>query len=179
MIVLRHCQSEFNRLFTETRKDPGIPDPPLSTTGKQQAEALIPQLVGQKIRRIIVSPYRRALQTAMPIARALGVTPLINPLIRERAAFSCDIGSPRARLAVQWPELDFSALDETWWVSGLEASEVVNERAALFLEEMIAGDNWQETLVVSHWAFLLALTHTSLENGTWMRIDPRDPRTRL
>jgi precorrin-6x reductase len=39
MILLRHGQSEFNLLFTQTRKDPGIKDPRLTSLGHSQAEA--------------------------------------------------------------------------------------------------------------------------------------------
>lgn len=175
MIVLRHCESEFNRLFTATRRDPGIPDPPLSDHGQAQARALAPALGGQNIERIIVSPFTRTLQTAAPLARALGIRPTIHPLIRERAAFSCDVGSPPARLALAWPELDFSGLDETWWTAGIEPPEEVEERAAIFRAEMCASPVWQNTLVVSHWGFLIAFTAASMENGSWRRIDPTKP----
>ncbi len=175
MIVLRHCESEFNRLFTATRRDPGIPDPPLSEHGHRQAEALVPALAGEKIDRIIVSPFTRTLQTAAPLAQALGVKPVVHPLIRERAAFSCDVGSPPARLALAWPELDFSGLAETWWTTGIETPEEVEERAAIFRTEMSASPVWRKTLVVSHWGFLIALTAASMENGSWRRIDPTKP----
>ena len=48
-------------------------------------------------------------------------------------------------------------------------------RANLFRDEMAAHPDWQHTLVVSHWGFILSLTGKSLENGTWLRYDPRDP----
>ncbi|MFT8720834.1 histidine phosphatase family protein [Acetobacter sp.] len=175
MIVLRHCQSEFNRLFTATRKDPGISDPPLSRHGLRQADELVMRLADRNIRRIVVSPYTRALQTAAPIARALGIVPTVSPIIRERAAFSCDIGSPRSKLALDWPALDFTDLDEIWWSQGEESPESVEQRAALFRAEMAANPDWKHTLVVTHWAFLLAFAHTSVENGSWLEIDPRVP----
>ena len=37
MILLRHCQSEFNLHFTRTRCDPGIVDPALTAEGLIQA----------------------------------------------------------------------------------------------------------------------------------------------
>jgi hypothetical protein len=30
-------------------------------------------------------------------------------------------------------------------------------------------------VVVSHWAFILALTGQSLDNGAWIRFDPHAP----
>ena len=72
MILLRHGQSEFNLHFGATRRDPGIVDPRLTELGHTQAHEAAQQLVGQGIERIIVSPYTRALQTAHPVAAALG-----------------------------------------------------------------------------------------------------------
>lgn len=175
MIVLRHCESEFNRLFRASGRDPGIPDPPLSARGEAQAEALVPALAGEQIDRILVSPFRRALQTAAPLAAARGLRPLVEPLIRERAAFSCDEGSPPAVLAADWPELDFSGLDDVWWNTGVEQPEQVEERAEFFRRQMRADPAWRRTLIVSHWGFLIALTGSSVENGRWRRLDPTVP----
>src|SRR6201996_2903492 len=127
MILLRHGQSEFNLHFTATRRDPGIVDPRLTELGHQQAAEAVGRLNGLRITRIIASPYTRALQTAAPIAQALGVKVLINPIVRERYAFACDVGTPRAELERAWPEHDFSTIDEVWWPAIEEpAASVVN-----------------------------------------------------
>ena len=81
MILLRHGQSEFNLLFTQTKRDPGIVDPKLTPLGHEQAQAAAEALKGEKIRRIIASPYTRALETAAPIARALGLPVIVNPIV--------------------------------------------------------------------------------------------------
>ncbi len=175
MILLRHGQSEFNLLFTATRRDPGIPDPRLTELGHEQAHAAAVALVGENIRRIIVSPYTRALQTAAPIAAALGVPVIINPIVRERYAFSCDVGTPISHLAPVFPHHDFSHLDEIWWPQMEEPAERVIARAALFRAEMAALPDWSDTLVVSHWGFILSMTGTSAANGSWLRCDPTLP----
>lgn len=174
MILLRHGQSEFNLAFTKTRRDPGIHDPRLTPLGHEQARAAAAALRGQKISRIIASPYTRALQTAAPIAEALGVPVIVNPVVRERYAFSCDVGSPATRLADAWPEHDFSRIDEVWWPVLDEPEADVVARAALFRAEMAALPDWADTLVVSHWGFLLALTGASVMNGQTVRYDPTE-----
>ena len=93
MILLRHGQSEFNLHFTATRRDPGIHDPKLTELGHAQAEAAAETLAGERISRIIVSPYTRALQTAAPVARRLGVPVFVNPVVRERAVSRRDGGA--------------------------------------------------------------------------------------
>jgi len=172
MILLRHGQSEFNLLFTQTRRDPGIPDPKLTPFGHQQAAQAAEALRGERVRRIITSPYTRALQTATPLARAFGVEVFINPIVRERYAFACDIGTPRTELAMAWPDHDFSAIDEIWWPAVEEPAEGIQARAALFRAEMAALPDWSDTLVISHWGFILSMTGQSVTNGTWLRCDP-------
>lgn len=175
MILLRHGQSEFNLLFTQTRKDPGIVDPALTPLGLRQAEEAAEALEREAIRRIVVSPYRRALQTALPAARRLGLPLTVAPVVRERYAFSCDIGSPRTDLAMAFPEVDFTHLEEVWWPPMEEPADQVEGRAALFRAEMAALDDWAHTLVVSHWGFIMALTGRSVANGEVLRVDPTAP----
>ncbi len=175
MILLRHGQSEFNLAFTQTRRDPGITDPKLTALGHDQARAAAVDLSGQGITRILASPYTRALQTAQPVADALGLPILIHPMVRERYAFTCDIGSPVSHLTAAWPEHDFSGVEEVWWPQAEEGAEGVIRRAVAFRAEMAAHAKWASTLVVSHWGFILSMTGRSMENGQWLRCDPTTP----
>ena len=175
MILLRHGQSEFNLHFSATRRDPGIIDPRLTELGRSQAAEAVGRLAGERISRIIASPYTRALQTADPIAKALGVPVVINPIVRERYAFACDVGTPRTELERAWPEHDFSTIDEVWWPAIEEPAASVVGRAALFRAEMAALPDWADTLVISHWGFILSMTGQSATNGQWLRCDPTEP----
>lgn len=175
MILLRHGQSEFNLHFTATKRDPGIADPQLTELGHSQAAAAAEALAGEGLRRIIASPYTRALQTAAPVARRLGLPVHVMPTVRERYAFSCDIGSPCTELRLAWPELDLAHLEEVWWPVIEEPDHQVEARAALFRAEMAALPDWRDTLVVSHWGFILAMTGERLMNGEWRRCDPTGP----
>jgi broad specificity phosphatase PhoE len=180
MILMRHGQSEFNLHFNATRRDPGIKDARLTAEGEAQAARAAAALSTERIGRIIVSPYTRALQTAAPLLRTLGVPAIINPMVRERFAFACDIGTPRTHLERDWPEHDFSGLDEVWWPPIEETADSVLARAARFRAEMAALADWADTLVVSHWGFILAMTGISVPNGEWIRCDPTAPApTRL
>ncbi len=179
MILLRHGQSEFNVHFSVTRRDPGIIDPVLTPLGHQQARDAAEAMASVGIERIITSPYARALQTVAPIARKLGVPVLINPIVRERYAFACDVGTSRDRLERDWPHLDFSAIEEVWWPSVEEPEAGINDRARLFQAEMAATIGWERTLVVSHWGFIRSLTGLSVSNGQWLRFDPTEPPQRV
>lgn len=175
MILLRHGQSEFNAAFTQARRDPGIVDAPLTALGHAQAEAAAERLVAADapaIARVIASPYLRALQTAAPIARRLGLTVEISPLVRERFKFACDIGTPRSALAEAWPRHDFSAVEEFWWPHREEGAAGVVARAAEFRALHAGGAGHAGTLVISHWGFILAMTGQSIGNGEWVDCDP-------
>ena len=95
--------------------------------------------------------------------------------MRERYAFSCDIGSPRHALAQSWPGHDFSTIEEIWWPQTEEPADQVLARAALFRAEMAALPDWRNTVVVCHWGFIMSLTGLSVQNGQWLRFDPTDP----
>jgi broad specificity phosphatase PhoE len=161
--------------FTGQRRDPGIVDPRLTPLGHAQADQALASLAGVGLRRIIVSPYTRALQTVATLARGLGLPVSVNPIVRERFAFSCDIGTPRTELALAWPELDFSGLDEVWWPAVEEPVGSLLDRAARFRAEAAMLDDWSATLVVSHWGFIHAMTGERIENGAWRRCDPTAP----
>jgi len=175
MILLRHGQSEFNLHFGATRRDPGIIDPRLTDLGHAQAAEAAQQLTGQGIERIIVSPYTRALQTARPVARALNLPINVDPIVRERYAFACDIGSPRPVLERDWPDHDFGLIEETWWPLEEEPEASIISRAARFRLGLAERHDWANTLVVSHWGFILSLTGQSVANGQWLRCDPTEP----
>jgi broad specificity phosphatase PhoE len=175
MILLRHGQSEFNLHFTATKRDPGIADPKLTELGHAQAAAAAEALAGEPIRRIICSPYTRALQTAAPVARRCGLPVHISPAVRERYAFTCDVGSPRTLLGEAWPDLDFAHIEEVWWPPVEERDHEIEARAAQFRAEMASLTDWRETLVISHWGFILAMTGQRLMNGEWLRCDPTLP----
>lgn len=175
MILLRHGQSEFNLQFSVTRRDPGIVDPRLTELGHAQAAEAARTLADQGIERIITSPYTRALQTADPVARALRVPVTVDPIVRERFGFACDIGSPRADLERAWPQHDFAPVEQVWWPNQDESEASIVARAARFRSILAARHDWAGTLVVCHWGFILTMTGQSVTNGQWLRCDPTTP----
>ena len=173
MIIVRHGQSEFNVVYSKTRVDPGIEDPAITELGAEQARDIVPHLKKLEIRRLISSPYRRALQTASIIADALSLDISVDPRVREHYAFSCDIGSPTSALAQEWPSIDFSHLADRWWPHEDETDEIVEARAKAFLSETQLMADRDHTAIVSHWGFIRGLTGLRVGNGTVVRV-PQD-----
>jgi len=178
MFLLRHGQSYFNLHFTPTRIDPGIEDPELTELGLAQAHAAAAQLTEVRLTRIIVSPYMRALQTAEPILKFQQAPVDIMHEVRERAAFACDVGSPPELLAARFPHHDFKHLPSPWWSNPVETLEATTLRADQFRALMATRNDAKTTLLVSHWAFILALTGKSLSNGDILEYDPMSEKPR-
>ena len=160
MILLRHGQTVFNKHFSKDRVDPGVPDPPLTEHGRRQALEATEALAAHRITRIIASPYTRAIETAEIVAERLGPTIEIDPDIRERAGYSCDIGAHPVDLAERWPHLAFADLAPDWWAfsggspmaKGLDEPEAaLNARVSRFRARIAGRTDWAETLVVCHW----------------------------
>jgi broad specificity phosphatase PhoE len=176
MILLRHAQSHFNVHFAKTRQDPGIVDPELTEEGLLQAEGAAQALKHLPIKRIRCSPYTRTLQTAAILSERLALPIEIDPLIRERAFFTCDIGSPRARLEARFPQIDFGDLEEIWWPEPNESEEELLLRCDSFRKTMAASRDWADWLVVTHWGFIRGLTGEGVANATHLPFDPRVTR---
>lgn len=175
MFLLRHGQSLFNLHFTSSRRDPGIADPELTDLGHAQALQAAEDLSDTPLTRVIISPYTRALQTAEPFLTRPGLKVEILSLVRERGAFSCDIGSPPATLAEKFPQHDFAHLPACWWGEGEESAEATISRARAFHAHMQQQKDADTTLLVSHWGFIMALTGQSLANGAWVDFNPAHP----
>ncbi|NQU72222.1 MAG: histidine phosphatase family protein [Rhodospirillales bacterium] len=172
MILVRHAQTVFNVVFGAHRRDPGVRDPALTEEGHAQALAAAEMLGGNSVTRVIASPYWRALQTAEIVAGALSVPVEVEPLVRERAAFACDIGTPRSRLAESWSEYAFHRLDEVWWAEAEEAESVLHDRCRKFCRNMSTREDWPHVAVVTHWGVIKALTGKRVQNCETVRLDP-------
>ena len=170
MILVRHAESEWNRHFSRTRIDPGIPDPPLTAAGRQQAAALVEKIAAARIVRLVASPYRRTLETATIVAAALDLPIAVEARVRERNAFSCDHGTPAATLAGHWPDLDFAHLEEHWWGRPEESETSLHTRLAAFRADTDGLPDRQEVAVITHWGVIRALTGREVTNATLVRL---------
>jgi glucosyl-3-phosphoglycerate phosphatase len=170
VILVRHAESEWNRHFSRTRIDPGIPDPPLTQAGRCQAARLIDRLAGADVKRLVTSPYRRTLETATIVGNALGLSITVEPLIRERCVFSCDEGTPPGQLAALWPDLDFAHLEELWWGVSTESEVSLGQRCAAFRAKTDVLADRSHIAVITHWGVIRALTGQELRNADCIRL---------
>ncbi len=174
MILLRHGQSEFNLHFGATRRDPGIIDPAPHRTRPHPGTEAATSWPASASTRIIVSPYTRALQTAPPVANALGL-----PVLSIRSCVSATpspaiSARPRAELERDWPDTTFSHRGRL--VAGRARSRMHRGRSGRAVPRRTGPCRiGPDTLVISHWGFILSLTGQSVDNGQWLRCDPTEP----
>lgn len=178
MILIRHGESEFNAVFNRTRIDPGIKDPRLTANGREQVRRAAAEIRrdGHPIKRLITSPYTRALETAAILAEALKLPVEVEPIVHEHACWVCDIGTPISALAEQWPALDFSHLEEVWWPEN-EPHESVHRRCNDFRVKASQLQDWRHVGVVSHWGFIRMLTGREVRNAEVVAFDPTQALT--
>lgn len=172
MILIRHGQTLFNLHFGATRRDPGIEDPGLTDLGREQAAAAARALAEEDVAELMVSPYRRTIETAAVITAELDLAVRIEPLVRERMGFACDIGTARSELARLWPDHRFDHLEERWWHQEDEPEESLQARCEAFRLLMAARHDWNRVAVVTHWGVIRALTGRTVPNGAVVRFDP-------
>jgi len=175
MLLVRHGQSEFNAVFSKTRIDPGIPDPHLTDEGRAQARLAARHLADQGIARLVASPYTRAIQTAEIIAEILRLPVTIEALVRERAAFHCDIGTPKAELQRRFPAFSFAHLDDPWWHDHVtlghdESEDQILARGRQFRAAAAGLPDRDRVAVVTHWGFIRAVTGIDAKNAEILRL---------
>jgi len=178
VILVRHCQSEFNLHYGRTGIDPGIVDPRLTEEGRRQAEQIADLLHRLPCKRLISSPYRRAIETASALSARLRAPLEIERLVGERMAFVCDVGSPVSHLSGEFPHLDFTALEECWWPQVEEDETALQVRCRAFRAKAIDAGDTTGWIVVSHWGFIRGLTGLGVANGTALLYDPADGQAR-
>ncbi|MCB1272502.1 MAG: histidine phosphatase family protein [Microthrixaceae bacterium] len=147
VLVVRHGQSEWNALGLWQ----GQEDPPLSDLGRAQA-AEASASVGS-VDAIVASPLVRASETARIIGEAMGVGPVLEVAgLVERHAGEWQ-GLTRAQIEQQWPGY-LAAGDRP---PGWEADAVVEQRAALALEEVSQRFAGGTVLAVAHAGIIYAV----------------------
>lgn len=174
LYLVRHGQSINNALPDQSQR---VKDPELTETGCEQARltaAHLLELPGELrlpaapgISELYCSPMHRALQTAQPVAEALGLRPRVWVELHEIGGIFLNgengvIGHPgmgRGQMAQSFPqyELPPTVTDEGWWnpADGMET-----EQAAQFRALKVAAALYERApeeiniVLVTHGAFM-------------------------
>lgn len=158
--LVRHGQAEGN----QEHRYIGWSDPPLTALGQAQALALAELLRAEPIRRVIASDRVRAIETARPIAAALGRPPGGN-LLRGSNRILLG-GCPQVEIDPDLRELHFGrwegrSPDELWaqereryeaWLNDPASAPPGGESLSSFRERILAayGRAGEGALLVTH-----------------------------
>ncbi|KUM99733.1 phosphoglycerate mutase [Streptomyces yokosukanensis] len=129
----------------------GVSDVALTDTGYAQAKALGRWAAAHPVDAVWTSPLSRAIATADPACRALGLTPHREPALRE-----CDFGAVEGRtlaeFAAQNPEAAraFRADPVAHPFPGAEDPRAAAERGSAALRRIAAAHPGGRALVVAH-----------------------------
>ncbi|MFZ4718615.1 MAG: histidine phosphatase family protein [Ilumatobacteraceae bacterium] len=127
IVLIRHGQPEW------VRDGLNVVDPPLTELGREQADCVGRALGDTHFDRIIVSPLRRARQTAEPLRTATGHAEEIQPFLEEIREPNWH-GTPVELAAAAYAEEKQRASEERW--NGLQGG---GEPPRDFVERVRAG----------------------------------------
>ena len=147
IFLIRHGQSDGNR----EGRFRGRHDFPLDETGLRQAEEAAAALKNAPIQAVYSSPLVRAVSTAEPIARALGLGVELVPGLTNISLGSWE-GVKKDEIARRFPELWHLWLTdpESLAEPGMETLQQAGRRAKKALDELVRRHAGGEFAVVSH-----------------------------
>lgn len=105
------------------------PDAPITNVGRSQslqAGLDLTKEIGNDSYTVIVSPLRRALQTARHMLSTTETQPsqiIVHAAAAEVMVDACDIGSSVSDIKKEFPEFDFGDLQDCWWAFGRSLAE--------------------------------------------------------
>jgi alpha-ribazole phosphatase len=145
--LVRHGEVEHaaeGRFFGHT-------DVELSATGRLQVEALARQLAPEKLDAVYASDLRRARDSAAPLARTRGLTPIVVPALREAAMGQWE-GLTFREIRERDPEAmaAWFANLETFPFPGGESLQHLRARVLPALGEILARHAGARVAVVAH-----------------------------
>ena len=146
VLLLRHAESANPLIFHGAESDVG-----LSERGRRQAEAIAPVLAARTPHVLVSSAMRRAIETAMPIARACGLELRIEPELHERRVGALS-GTPTKQRDGLWPETRrrWLAGDTAYAPPGAESYDDIRRRVLPVWQRVTTENAGQTIVIVAH-----------------------------
>jgi probable phosphoglycerate mutase len=131
----------------------GHGDPPLSDIGHQQAELVGARLARQTFDALYVTTLRRTSETAAPFVRLTGLTPVVEPDLREVNLGEWEGGLFRQKVADGDPVAMRMLAEERWdVVPGAESTDAFTTRIRAAIERIAVAHPDQRVVAFSHGA---------------------------
>ncbi len=151
IVLVRHGET--------VRADPSRPfplldghgDPELAPQGFDQAERIARILEGTKVDAIYVTPLRRTGETAAPLAKRTGITPQVEPGLREVRLGEWEGGLYRHKIISRDP-LALEMVERERWdvIPGAESNEELAARVTEAIGNISSANPGGRVVVFSH-----------------------------
>lgn len=165
VFLVRHGESAAVVPGVAVPQADGHDDPALAPQGREQAERVGERLADEQIDAIYVTTLRRTHETAAPLAARLGLTPAVEPDLREVHLGEWEGGSFRQHVAEGHP-LAVRMLEEQRWdvIPGAEPSEAFGARVRAGIERIVAAHPDQRVVVVVHGGVIGELARQAVDS---------------
>jgi probable phosphoglycerate mutase len=181
ILLIRHGETQAAVRGESFPMVDGQGDPALRPEGEAQARAVAERLKQHAIDAIYVTTMQRTHQTAAPLAAALGITPRVEPDLREVFLGDWDGGEFRFRAAENDPAIVRAREKECWGeLPGAETFIQLQTRVVRGLHRIAAAHPDQLVAVVVHGGVVgAALSHATgsrnfgfngVDNGSISRV---------
>lgn len=151
LLIIRHGESLPAREDQPAELLDGHSDPDLDPIGEAQARRLADRLAGDPLAAIYVSTLRRTAQTAAPLAERLGLSPLVEPDLREVYLGEWEGAAFRKHTAELHPIAVQMATEQRWdAIPGAESTEAFETRVRRGISRIAAAHPNQRVAVVVH-----------------------------
>jgi 2,3-bisphosphoglycerate-dependent phosphoglycerate mutase len=151
LILVRHGESAAAVDGQSFDLVDGHGDPPLSPDGRDQAARVCARLGTERIDAIYVTTLRRTSETAAALAELLGLTPIVEPDLREVYLGEWEGGEFRKRVAEMDPIAVRMITEERWDViPGGEPATDFTARVRGAVERIAAAHPDQRVAVFAH-----------------------------
>lgn len=129
LLLIRHGESQPAIAGQSFPLKDGHGDPALHENGERQALEVRDRLKTMPLSTIYVTTLRRTHQTAAPLATHLGLTPIIEPDLREVFLGDWDGGEYRRRVANDDPAFQRARANQEWGeIPGAESTAALHAR---------------------------------------------------
>ena len=151
LLLIRHGETQAAVRGQSFPMVAGQGDPALRPEGEAQARAVAARLKHLPIAAIWVTTMQRTAQTAAPLAAALGLTPQVEPDLREVHLGDWDGGEYRFRAAANDPAFRRARDLQEWGeIPGAETTAALHKRVRAALMRIAARHPDELVAVVVH-----------------------------
>lgn len=165
VLLVRHGESEPAVAGQPFPLVDGHGDPALAPEGREQAERVADRLEALPIDAIYVTTLRRTAETIAPLAARLGITPKVEPDLREVHLGDWEGGAFRHHVAEGHPAAVRMRAEERWdAIPGAEPTDAFRARVKAGFERVIGAHADQRIVIVSHGGVIGELVRHAVES---------------